>query len=81
MKTRIALEAIKGELTVNQITSKFGVHGTQIQRWRQQALENIKLGFQGKRSLEPSSNEGLVDELYKEIGRQKVELEWLKKRV
>ncbi|MBU2545523.1 MAG: transposase, partial [Gammaproteobacteria bacterium] len=37
-KSRVALEAIKGDLTINEITSKYGVHSTQVARWKQQAL-------------------------------------------
>lgn len=44
-KTKIALEAIKGELTIAQISSKYGVHATQISKWKQQALESMQSGF------------------------------------
>lgn len=80
-KLRVVIESIKGELTQSQITSRYGVHATQISFWKKQALENIKSGFQGKLQGNMKDNEALVDDLYKEIGRQKVELEWLKKRV
>jgi transposase-like protein len=40
-KTKIALEAIKGELTIAQISSKYGVHATQISKWKQQAIESM----------------------------------------
>jgi transposase-like protein len=80
-KLRIVLEAIRGELSQNQITSKYGVHATQISSWKKQALENIKAGFDGKIKGKDREDELLIEDLYKEIGRQKVELEWLKKRV
>ena len=80
-KSRVALEAIKGDLTLNEIASKYKVHTTQIHRWKQQAIASIKDGFTGKQENHSQSQEQLTEDLYKEIGRQKVELEWLKKRV
>lgn len=48
-KTKIALEAIKGELTIAQISSKYGVHVTQISKWKQLAIESMQAGFTSKR--------------------------------
>ena len=79
-KSRVALEAIRGDLTMNEIASKYRVHASQIHRWKQQAIASIKDGFTGKQEKRSPSQEQLTEELYKEIGRQKVELEWLKKR-
>lgn len=79
-KSRVALEAIRGDLTMNEIASKYKVHASQIHRWKQQAIASIKDGFTGKQEKHSQSQEQLTEELYKEIGRQKVELEWLKKR-
>lgn len=81
-KMEVALAAIKGELTQAQITSKYGVHPTQINRWKKQAIESLKAGFTGilqpeKRDVEA---EHLTAQLYEEIGRLKVELDWLKKK-
>lgn len=82
-KARVAVEAIKGELTVNQITSKYGIHSTQIKRWKQQALEAIRQVFMGKSSsLQKSScGQELIEKLYAQIGQMKVELDFLKKSV
>lgn len=80
-KARVAIESIKGELTINQITSKYGVHSTQINRWKQQALEAVKSVFTGKNINTQSNDQHLVEELYKQIGQMKVELDFLKKNV
>lgn len=80
-KSRVALEAIKGDLTMNEISSKYKVHVSQIHRWKQQAVVSIKNGFTGKLEKHSQNQEQLTEDLYKEIGRQKIELEWLKKRV
>ena len=47
-KSKIVIEAIKGELTIAQITSKYGVHSTQIQQWKKKGLEYLMSGFQNK---------------------------------
>jgi transposase-like protein len=50
-KSKIVIEAIKGELTIAQITSKYGVHSTQIQQWKKKGLEYLESGFQNKVAL------------------------------
>lgn len=81
-KTKVALEAIKGERTIAQISSKYGVHPTQISKWRKQALDLMQQGFANNakaKNLE-SNNSELVDKLYKQIGKLSTECEWLKKK-
>ena len=80
-KARVALEAIKGELTVNQITSKYGVHATQVNRWKHQALDAIKQVFAGKNNSIQKNEQQLIEQLYAQIGQMKVELDFLKKSV
>ena len=80
-KAAVALEAIKGELTIAQIASRFEVHPTQIAVWKKQAAEILKTGFADKRKKENFDQQRITDELYKTIGQQKIELEWLKKKL
>ncbi|MCA2772387.1 MAG: transposase [Microcystis sp. M122S2] len=79
-KTKIALEAIKGELTYAQITSKYGVHSTQINRWKQQALQAIELNFNGSQAKAIVNQDELIAQLYQQIGRLTTECDWLKKK-
>lgn len=81
-KTKIALEAIKGDLTIAQISSKYGVHATQISNWKQQAIESMQSGFnsRGGRTNAEADQSELVDKLYKQIGKLSTECEWLKKK-
>lgn len=79
-KAKIALEAIKGELTVSQLTAKYGVHNTQILNWKKQALDRLSSAFSGKQESQQADQNALTDELYKQIGQLKVELDWLKKK-
>lgn len=79
-KTKIALEALKGETTIAQITSKYGVHPTQINNWKKQALESMIMGFKDKRKAKDPGEGQLISELYQQIGQLTVERDWLKKK-
>lgn len=80
-KAKIALEAIKGELSVAQISSQYGVHVTQIKAWKAQALEALQNGFEKKTDKQKEQNEILVDKLYRQIGQLTIECDWLKKNL
>lgn len=79
-KARIALEAIKGELTLGQMTSKYKIHATQITTWKKQLLAYLPDAFSDKRKHDLSANETQLAELYEQIGRLKVENDFLKKK-
>lgn len=78
-KAKVALEAIKGDLTINEVSSKYGVHATQINRWKQQALASLKSCFTGKQEKSDISNQLEVDKLYQQIGQLTCENDFLKK--
>lgn len=80
-KADVALAAIKGDQTINQLSSIFEVHPTQIANWKKIALESLSDVFTDKRSKENLSQEKLIEELYRQIGQSKVELDWLKKKL
>jgi putative transposase len=80
MKTRIALEAIKGQRTVQEIASHYGVHPSQVTNWKRQAIEGAPTLFADRRSHPDTSAEELKAELYQQIGQLQVELHWLKKK-
>ena len=79
-KAKIALEAIKGELTIAQLTSTYGIHATQINTWKKQALAYLPDAFTEKNKQEATLYETQVGELYEQIGRLKVENDFLKKK-
>lgn len=79
-KGKIALEALKGTLTQNELTSKYGVHSTQILAWKRQLIDSVPEIFSEKRQEKDVAQEKLVDELYKQIGQLTVERDWLKKK-
>jgi len=76
----VALEAAKGEKTIAQLSSEFGVHANQIRQWRKQLLEELPRLFSDRRRKQEKDDEELRSELYQQIGRLKVELDWLKKK-
>ena len=80
-KAKIALEAIKGEMTLAQISSKYGVHSTQINAWKKQLLAYLPDAFSEKTKQQTIAHNGEVAELYEQIGRLKVENDFLKKNV
>ena len=80
-KVKVALEAIKGEKTTAEITSKYGIHSTQINNWKKQALEQIPNAFSRKRKKQKEDQQKLVDKLYRQIGQLKVENDILKKNI
>lgn len=79
-KAKIALEAIKGEQTLSEITSKYGVHATQINTWKKQALAYLPDAFSEKNKQIATGYEAQLGDLYEQIGRLKVENDFLKKK-
>ena len=74
-KAKVALAAIKGQQTINEIASNFGVHPNQVAQWKKQALEAIPDSFSARRVREARSDEELKAQLYQQIGQLKVELD------
>lgn len=79
-KAKVALESMKGEKTMAQISSEYGVHVNQIRQWRKHLLSELSGLFSDKRQKADKERGDLEDELYRQIGQLKVELEWLKKK-
>lgn len=79
-KAKIALDAIKSELTLAQITTKYGVHSTQVNSWKKQALAYLPDAFSDKGKQETTTYETQLAELYEQIGRLKVENDFFKKK-
>ncbi|WP_440993825.1 transposase [Cysteiniphilum litorale] len=80
-KAKVALDAIKGDLTINEISSKYGVHSTQINRWKQQALASLKTCFNGKQEKALLESQQQMDKRYQQIGQLTCESDFLQKSV
>ena len=79
-KAKIALEAIKGELTLAEISNRYDVHSTQINQWKQHALKSLAELFSNKTRALRIDYESQLTRLYEQIGRLKVENDFLKKK-
>ena len=80
-KFKVALEAAKGLKTVNQIASEHQVSPSQVSNWKKQLQSQGANLFEHKRAGSQRQQEKREAELYEQIGRLKMELEWLKKKV
>ena len=80
-KAKVSLEAIKGLKTTSELASRYQVHPVQISTWKKQAIESLPETFKrGKAAKQPQTEQALTAPLYEEIGRLKMELDWLKKK-
>ena len=79
-KAKVALEAIKGQKTISEIASEYEVHPNQVSQWKRQLRDGLEDVFTDPRRS-GRSEEKEKDRLYQEIGRLKVELDWLKKKL
>ena len=77
-KAKVALAAVRGDKTTAELAAKFGVHGNQVSAWKKQLLAGAAELFTDGRGRE--SNGAAEEELYEQIGRLKMEIEWLKKK-
>jgi transposase len=80
-KAQVALAALKGDRTVNELASQYGVHPTLIHSWKKQLLAGADQVFQNGSKGVTADAEAEKAELFEQIGRLKMELEWLKKKV
>src|ERR1700678_4266565 len=79
-KAKVALAAVKGDRTVNELASQFVVHPTMIHGWKKQLLDGVESLFAGGTKPDKAQVEAQTAELFEQIGRLKMELEWLKKK-
>ena len=79
-KARVALAAAKGDRTLGQLASEFGVHATLISQWKRRLLANVTRVFDEPEDPAQREHQVVVEELHRQIGQLHVELDWLKKK-
>ena len=79
-KAKVAIAAIKGQQTANEIASEYEVHLTQVNTWKKQLLANANELFGHGSEKQQAQHEQEAGKLYEQIGRLKVEVDWLKKK-
>ena len=79
-KAKVALEAVKGRQTINEMAKEYELHPNQISMWKRQFLESMAGIFENSKAGSKQPEEELTSQLYEQIGRLKVELDWLKKK-
>jgi len=80
-KAKVALEAVKGVRTLSELSAAYKVHPTVIAQWKRQLIDGAAAAFNRGGQAHGKTQEELTAPLYEEIGRLKVELDWVKKRL
>ena len=78
-KAKVALEALQERETINQIASRYEIHPNLVTQWKRQLIDSSSDCFDRKRN-QSIKEDNIKDELYQQIGKLKVELDWLKKK-
>lgn len=80
-KAKVAVEALKGHKTISELSSEFGIHSTQVNLWKRELLTGASTLFKKGQQKQAEDHEAEKDRLYNQIGRLKVEVDWLQKKV
>ncbi len=80
-KAKVAIEAIKGQQTLAELAGQYQVHPNQITQWKKQLLAAAEQVFSSRQEADHQQQEELTGKLYEQIGRMKVELEFLQKKL
>lgn len=80
VKAKVAIEAVKGLKTANEIAGEYDCHPAQVSMWKKEFLENASSLFENKRDKKKASGEPEKEQLYQQIGELQVQLAWIKKK-
>jgi transposase len=79
-KAKAALAAARGDKTISELASEFGVHANLISQWKRRLLDNVAQVFEEGPDESTREHEAVVEELHRQLGKLHVELDWLKKK-
>ena len=80
-KAKVAVEALRGDRSINELAVHYRVHPNQITQWRKHLVESATGVFAAGHASQDAQQEALVAQLYQQIGQLSTELDWLKKRL
>lgn len=80
-KAKVALDALKEQKTLSELANQYQIHSVQISNWKKQLLDGSALIFKNSTNNHQKKQQNLEAHLYQEIGRLKIELDWLKKKL
>jgi len=80
-KAKVALEALKEQKTLSELANQYQIHSVQISTWKKQLLDGSSSIFKNSKNNNQKKQQNLEAHLYQEIGRLKIELDWLKKKL
>ncbi len=79
-KQKIAIEALKGDRTINEIAKEYGVHPVQVSQWKKELVDGAEVLF-GKRKKKDGTTEAEKAALERKVGQLTIEIDWLKKKL
>ena len=79
-KAKVAIEAIRQRKTINEITSEYGIHATQVNTWKSLAMNSISEALSYRSEKQQTNRQAEIDELHRQIGQLTAERDWLKKK-
>ena len=79
-KQKIAIEALKGDRTINEIAKEYGVHPVQVSQWKKELIDGAEVLF-GKRKKKDGTTEAEKAALERKVGQLTIEIGWLKKKL
>ena len=80
-KAKVAFDALKGDKTMSELSTQYGVHNTQINNWKRLLKDDMPKIFLRKNDKKTRDKDSLIGDLYRQIGQLTCELEWLKKKI
>jgi len=80
-KAKVALDALKEQKTLSELANQYQIHSVQISTWKKQLLDGSASIFKNSKNNNQKKQQNLEAHLYQEIGRLKIELDWLKKKL
>ena len=80
-KAKVAVSALNNVKTLTELSEEYEIHPVMISKWKSELQKNASGIFTGEKRNEESRQEKKIDELYRQIGQQKVEIDWMKKKI